>query len=137
MSERALRLWSAALAALGAAISAYLLYVRETDGSLVCSTGGCETVQSSSYAEVLGIPVAALGLAGFLGLLAAALARGEWARLTQATLGLSAFLFAAYLLAIQLFVLDALCQWCLATDVLTTAIATLALVRLRPVRSTG
>lgn len=137
MSERALRLWSAALAALGAAISAYLLYVRETDGSLVCSTGGCETVQSSSYAEVLGIPVAALGLAGFLGLLAAALARGEWARLTQATLGLCAFLFAAYLLAIQLFVLDALCQWCLATDVLTTAIATLALVRLRPVRSTG
>jgi uncharacterized membrane protein len=137
MSDRSLRLTSAFLAALGAGISAYLLYVRETGSSLVCSTGGCETVQSSGYAEVLGLPVAALGLAGFLALFGAALVRGELARLTQATLGLSAFLFAAYLLAIQLFVLDALCQWCLATDLLTTAIATLALVRLRPLRAPG
>ena len=111
---------SAALAAVGAAITAYLLYVRQTGGALVCSTGGCETVQSSSYAEVLGVPVAALGLAGFLGLLVAALARGEWARLSQATLALTALAFSAYLLYIQLAVIDAICQWCLATDVLTT-----------------
>jgi uncharacterized membrane protein len=137
MSERAVRIASAVLAGLGAAISVYLLVVRETGASLVCSTGGCETVQSSSYAEVLGVPVAAFGLAGFLGLLVAALGRGEWARLAQATLALSAFLFAAYLLAIQVFVIDALCQWCLATDVLTTAIVTLALVRLRPSRAPG
>ena len=101
---------------------AYLLYVRQTGGALVCSTGGCETVQSSSYAEVLGVPVAALGLVGFLGLLVAALARGDWARLSQATLALTAFLFSAYLLYIQLAVIDAICQWCLATDVLTIAI---------------
>ncbi len=131
MTERTLRLTSAVLAAVGAAITAYLLYVRQTGGALVCSTGGCETVQNSSYAEVLGVPVAALGLAGFLGLLVAALARGEWARLTQATLALSAFLFSAYLLSIQLIVIDAICQWCLATDVLTVAIAALALLRLR------
>ena len=131
MSERTLRLTSAVLAAVGAAITAYLLYVRQTGGALVCSTGGCETVQNSSYAEVLGVPVAALGLAGFLGLLVAALARGEWARLTQATVALSAFLFSAYLLYIQLIVIDAICQWCLATDVLTTAIVALALLRLR------
>ena len=137
MSERTVRIASAALAVLGAAISAYLFWARETGNSIVCSTGGCETVQSSSYAEVLGIPVAALGLAGFLGLLVASLGRGEWARLAQATLALSAFLFAAYLLAIQVFVIGALCQWCLATDVLTTAIVTLALVRLRPMRAPG
>ncbi|MGH3070713.1 MAG: vitamin K epoxide reductase family protein [Gaiellaceae bacterium] len=131
MSERTLCLASALLAAAGAAITAYLLYVRQTGGALVCSTGGCETVQSSPYAEVLGIPVAALGLAGFLALLIAALARGEWARLTQATLALSAFLFGAYLLYIQVVVIEALCRWCLATDVLTTAIAALALLRLR------
>ena len=75
MTERSVRIASAVLASLGAAISAYILYVRETNGSLVCSTGGCETVQSSSYAELLGLPVAALGLAGFVVLLAAALAR--------------------------------------------------------------
>jgi uncharacterized membrane protein len=137
MSDRRLRLASAALAAVGAAISGYLLYVRETAGALVCSTGGCETVQSSDYAEMLGLPVAALGLVGFLGLLGAALVRGEAARLTHATLGLAAFLFAAYLLAVQLVVLDALCQWCLATDMLTTGIATLALVRLRHSREPG
>jgi len=137
VSERSVRIASAALAALGAAICAYLLWVRETDGSLICSTGGCETVQNSSYAELLGVPVAALGLVGFLGLFVAALCRGEWARLAQATLAFSAFLFAAYLLASQVFVIGALCQWCLATDVLTTAIVTLALVRLRPLRAPG
>ena len=135
MSERSVRIASAVLASLGAAISAYLLYVRETDGSLVCSTGGCETVQSSSYAELLGLPVAALGLAGFLVLLVAALARGEWARLVNATVALAAFLFAAYLLVVQLVVIDAICQWCVATDVLTTALAALALVRLGPASS--
>lgn len=131
MSERTLRLTSALLAAVGAAISAYLLYVRQTGGALICSTGGCETVQNSSYAEVLGVPVAALGLVGFLGLLVTALAGGEWARLSQATLALSAFLFGAYLLYIQLVVIGAICQWCLATDVLMTAITALALLRLR------
>lgn len=131
MSERMVRGASAILAGVGAAITGYLLYVRQTNGALVCSTGGCETVQNSSYAEVLGVPVAALGLAGFLGLLVSAIARGEWARLSQATLALSAFIFSGYLLYIQLIVIDAICQWCLATDVLTTAIAALALLRLR------
>ena len=135
MTERSVRIASAVLASLGVAITTYLLYVRETDGSLVCSTGGCETVQSSSYAELLGLPVAALGLAGFVVLLVAALARGEWARLVNATVALSAFLFAAYLLVVQIVVLDAICQWCVATDVLTTALAALALVRLGPASS--
>ena len=135
MTERSVRIASAVLASLGAAISAYILYVRETNGSLVCSTGGCETVQSSSYAELLGLPVAALGLAGFVVLLVAALTRGELARLVNATVALAAFLFAAYLLAVQLVVIDAICQWCVATDVLTTALAALALVRLGPASS--
>jgi len=130
VSERSVRIASAVLASLGVAITTYLLYVRETGGSLVCSTGGCETVQNSSYAEVLGLPVAALGLTGFLVLLAAALARGDWARLTNAAVAVSAFIFGAYLLVVQIVVIDAICQWCVATDVLTTALAALALVRL-------
>jgi uncharacterized membrane protein len=131
MSERTARLASAVVAATGAAISAYLLYVRLTGSALACSTGGCETVQSSSYAEVLGVPVAALGLAGFVGLLLAALARGELARLSQATLALTAFVFSIYLLYIQVVVIDAICQWCLATEALTLVIVALGLVRLR------
>ena len=131
MSERTLRVAGAVLATIGAAITAYLLYVRWTGGSLVCSTGGCEAVQSSRYAEVLGVPVAALGLVGFLGLFAGAVARGEWARLGQATLAVSALLFSGYLLVVQLAAVGAVCQWCLAADVVTTAIATVALLRWR------
>jgi uncharacterized membrane protein len=131
VTERTLRAASAVLAAAGAAIAGYLLYVREAGGQLVCATGGCETVQGSPYAEVLGLPVAALALVGFVGLLIAALARGEWAGLGNATLALAAFLFSGYLLYIQLAVVEAICQWCLATDVITTAIAALALLRLR------
>jgi uncharacterized membrane protein len=131
MSERTLQRASAALAVAGAAVAGYLLYVRETDGTLLCATGGCEFVQSSPYAEVLGAPLAGLGFVGLLALLALALARGEWARLGQATLALSAVLFSGYLMFVQLFVIDAICQWCVVTDILTTAIAALALLRLR------
>ena len=131
MSERTLRAVSGALAALGAAVTGYLLYVRQSGGELVCTTGGCETVQNSPYAEVLAVPVAALGLAGFLALLVTAIGRAEWARLGQAAIALAALAFSGYLLYIQLAVIGAVCQWCVATDVITTAIAALALLRLR------
>ena len=61
----------------------------------------------------------------------------SWRGSCNATVALAAFLFAAYLLAVQLVVLDAICQWCVATDVLTTALAALALVRLGPASSGG
>ena len=131
MSERTLRLASAGLAVIGAAITTYLLYVRWTGGALVCATGGCETVQSSAYAETFGVPVAALGLLAFAGLFTAAAFRGGWARLAHATLALSAVVFSAYLLWVQAEVVGAICQWCLASDAVTTAIAAFALLRLR------
>ena len=77
------------------------------------------------------MPVAALGLAGYLGLIVAALARGEWARLTQATLALAALVFSAYLLVVQLVVIGALCQWCLVSDALVSGAALVALLRFR------
>jgi uncharacterized membrane protein len=131
MTERRLRLAAAALAASGAALSAYLLYARETGTTLVCATAGCDTVQQSSYAEIAGIPVAALGVAGFAALFACALAGGEWARLAQATLALAAVLFSGYLLVVQIVVIEAICQWCVASDLLAAAIAAVAVLRLR------
>jgi uncharacterized membrane protein len=88
-------------------------------------------VQSSPYAEVFGVPVAGVGLAGFLALVVAAAAQGERARIAQATLALSAFLFSAYLLYIQFSMIGAICQWCVSVDALTSAIAVLSLLRLR------
>ena len=131
MSERLLRIAGALLAVVGVAITVYLLQVRWSGGQLICSSGGCETVQASSYAELLGIPVAALGLAGYAALLVTALARGELVRLAHGTLALAALGFSAYLLVIQLVVIDAICQWCVASDVITTLIAAVALLRLR------
>jgi uncharacterized membrane protein len=131
VSERVLRAGAVVLAAAGAALAGYLLYVRVTDSALACSTGGCETVQRSPYAELLGFPVAGLGLAAFLVLLAAALVPGELARLVQAAVALTGVAFSAYLLYVQFALIDAVCQWCLASDALMVALAALALLRLR------
>jgi uncharacterized membrane protein len=128
--ERRLGFASALAAVGGTAITVYLLYVRATGGTLACTTGGCETVQHSAYAELVGLPVAALGLTAFAGLFAAALARGGWARIAQATLALSAVLFSAYLLRLQVDRIGAICQWCLGSDLLITVLAALALLRL-------
>ena len=131
MTERRIGALSATLAVVGAAITGYLLYVRGTGATLACATGGCETVQSSRYSEIFGVPVAAVGLAGYAALFLTAVAVGERARLAHAVLALGAFAFSAYLLVVQGAVIGAFCDWCLAGDVVVTCIAALAIVRLR------
>ena len=131
MTERALRLTGMAFASAGVALTTYLLYVRETGSTLACTTGGCTTVQSSEYAELFGIPMAAVGLGAYLVLLIATAIRGELARLVYAVVALSAAAFSGYLLYVQLEVIDALCQWCVVNDALTGALAITALLRLR------
>jgi uncharacterized membrane protein len=131
MSERGVRVASAALALAGVGITGYLLSVRASGAQLVCSTGGCETVQSSPYAEVFGVPVAALGLGAYVVMLCAAVARGEAARLVGAVVALAAVAFGGYLLVVQLVVVHAVCEWCLASDGVSAALAALALLRLR------
>lgn len=131
MSEGGLRAGIAALALSGAAVSGYLLAARYGDVPLSCTTGGCEAVQSSRYAEVFGFPVAGLGLLGYLLVLATALARGPLAQAAGAALALAAAGFSAYLLVIQLAVIGAVRDWCLASDALTSLVAVLAFLRLR------
>lgn len=126
MTERTLRRAAVAVALAGIALSGYLLYVRASGSRLACPTGGCETVQASSYSEVLGVPVALLGLLGYIAIVALALARGELARLGQATLALAALAFAGYLLYVQLYVLHAVCAWCIGNDVLVATVAGLS-----------
>jgi uncharacterized membrane protein len=119
----------AALAVVGLAIAAYLVYTRYADVRLICTTGACETVQHSRYAKLLGVPVALIGLAGYASILAAALARGDAARAAGVALTVGAAAFAAYLLVIQVAVIGAICQWCVASDVVVSALAALALLR--------
>lgn len=131
MTERALRLALGVLAAAGIAIAGYLTYARYANVELICSTGGCETVQRSRYSVVAGVPVAVLGLIGYAVLLATAALPQAWAVAAGAAAALAGLVFAAYLLLLQLFVIDAVCQWCVASDVVLTVIAVLAVLRLR------
>ena len=130
MTDRRLRAAIAALALAGAAIAGYLTYTRYADVRIACATGGCETVQQSSYAKVAGIPVAVLGLAGYLAIFATVLAAGPLAAALGAILSASGFLFALYLLYAQLFEIDAVCQWCIASDVVIALLAVACAVRL-------
>lgn len=131
MSDRALRGAIAGLSALGAAVAGYLVYARFTETTIACTTGGCEVVQRSDYAEIAGIPVAVLGLAVYLFLLGSTLFTADLARLAAATAALSGALFAAYLLYAQLFLIEAVCQWCVVSDTLIALLAIACVLRLR------
>jgi uncharacterized membrane protein len=133
VSERNLRGGIAAVAAAGIALAAYLLYTRETGGQLVCTTGGCARVQSSRYAEIFGVPVAALGLATYVWLLLTSCWRSELARGGQVIVALAACAFSTYLVFVQLHLIGAVCELCLVSDALIAVAAVLALLRLRSV----
>jgi uncharacterized membrane protein len=132
MSERWLQLAALAVAGLGICVAGYLTYVHYAGLEPFCAGGGhgCERVQSSSYAKLGGIPVAVLGLAGYLAIAAALLAPGEPARLAAAALAVTGAGFSAYLTYLELFVIDAICQWCVASAVLLTLLAVLTAWRL-------
>ena len=131
MTEARARQAIGVLAAVGAAISAYLVSVRATGGTPVCATGGCETVQSSQYSELAGIPVATIGLLGYLLLVATAAPRGALAAAAGLFLALVAAAFSAYLFVVQFAVIDAICQWCVASEVVSALILPLAILRVR------
>jgi uncharacterized membrane protein len=132
MTDRQIRTAALTAALLGIAVAGYLTYVHYAGLQPFCAGGGhgCERVQSSVYAKLGGIPVAVLGLAGYLAIAGALLARGEPARLAAAGLAVIGFGFSAYLTALELFVIDAICQWCVASAALLTALAILTVWRL-------
>lgn len=123
------------LALVGLLLATYLwLYKIGVVGELKCGTGSCETVQASRYAELLGVPVALYGVAGYATLFAIGLAgldpvRATDPRLTRllAALATAGLVFTVYLTAIELFVLHAICRWCVASAVIMTAIWLLSL----------
>ena len=133
MSDRPLRLAAALLALAGAAVAGYLTWAHFGDSSVLCvAGGGCETVQESEYAEIAGVPVALLGLGSYLTILALVAWDSVGARLAAASLAFVGFLFSLYLLALQLFVIEAICIWCMVNDVVVApALAVATALRLR------
>ena len=122
---------AATLALAGFFVSLYLwLWKLGLVGSLSCGPGGgCESVQTSPYAVILGIPVAFYGVAGYLVVLIVSLVglQPRWAQRREPTLALAALsgvavLFTAYLTYLEAAVIHAWCRWCLVSAGIITAI---------------
>jgi uncharacterized membrane protein len=133
------RMAAALLSLTGLFISTYLyLYKIGKIGSLACGTGGCETVQWSPWSRVAGIEVSLVGLLGYALLLVVCLAalqpsmvhRREPALLLAVLSGI-AVLFTIYLTYLELFVIHAICRWCVASGVVIVGIFILSLFDLR------
>jgi len=79
MTDKRLRRAMAAIGLLGTAVAAYLTWVHYAGLKPICvgGGGGCERVQSSDYAELAGIPIAIIGFAGYLAILASLAVRGN------------------------------------------------------------
>jgi uncharacterized membrane protein len=136
VTDRSLRVVIGALALAGLAIAGYLTYVHYADIKPLClSSGGCETVQASRYSKLAGVPVATLGLGGYVVIALSVLSRAEAARLIGAGAALVGFGFSAYLTYRELFTIDAICQWCVASAVIMTVLAPLTTWRLVRVES--
>jgi uncharacterized membrane protein len=126
VTTRRLDVAALALAAVGAAIAAYLTWTHYADVAPLCVTGGCEIVQRSDYATLAGIPVALLGLLHYLTLGTLVLLR-QWT--FAVALAIVGFLFAMYLLVVQVAVIDAVCNWCVGNDVVATLLAVVLVLR--------
>lgn len=130
MSDLPLRRASQGLALAGIGIAGYLTYVHYAGLRPVCGvSGGCETVQTSRWASLLGIPVALLGLITYTLILASLRARGDGALLGGYGLTLVAFAFSVYLTYRELFTIHAICSWCVASAIVFTLLAIVGTIR--------
>jgi uncharacterized membrane protein len=133
------RMSAALLSLAGLFVAAYLyLYKIGKIGNLACGSGGCETVQWSPWSQFVGMEVALIGVLGYAGLLAlslAALRPGlmglRWPAALLAVLAGTGVLFTVYLTYLELFVIHAICRWCVASGVIILAIFIVALLDLR------
>ncbi len=124
------RMTAAVLSLIGFFISAYLyLYKIGRIGTLACGTGGCETVQLSPWSRFAGVEVSLIGLVGYAGLLAvslaalqAALLARRWPMTLMMILSAIGVGFTVYLTYLELFVIHAICRWCVGSALIIIAI---------------
>lgn len=121
-AEGTLRGIATFLATFGVGVAAYIAIADSGGGSPVCIAGGhgCQTVAESSYSHLLGVNIAVFGILGYLALLACALLRGDGVRMAGFALSLVGFGYSLYLTYLELFTIEAICQWCVASAVLMT-----------------
>ena len=118
-----------ALAGLG--IATYLTVVHYAGGEPVCAVAhGCAIVQTSDYSELAGVPVALLGVLGYLGVLAALARDGEAWRTAAAFLSLAGLAFSGWLTYVEVGILDAICIWCVGSAICMALLTVLTVARM-------
>lgn len=129
----------AVVALLGLAVAGYLAYTKLMNNQLYCAgLGDCETVNSSAYSLLFGVPVSFFGGASFLAILGLSLARvfldDGWAFLATLgilTLTVAGTIFSLFLTYLEFFVLNATCPWCLTSAGLTILLLALSVAVVR------
>jgi uncharacterized membrane protein len=132
MSARTLRTVLIVITAIGLCLAAYLTYVHYSGTTPPCSIHGnpCSQVQKSRYSELAGVPVALIGLLGYIAILGSLLApESERARLLTMALILGGFGFSLYLTYRELFTLHKICEWCVGSAVIMTVLTCLSVWR--------
>jgi uncharacterized membrane protein len=131
LSERNLRVAAAVLALAGIGVATYIAIAESGGGAPKCLAGGsgCETVANSQYSHLAGINVAVIGIVGYVALLGTAILPGDPGRFGGFLTALVGFGFSLYLTYLELFVIDAICQWCVASAVLMTLSLAVAAAR--------
>jgi uncharacterized membrane protein len=130
-SKRALRIAMLALTVIGLGVASYLTYVHYAGIKPACTAGeSCTKVQTSVYSHLAGVPVALMGLIGYITILGLLLApEGETTRLATAAVTTLGFGFSVYLTYRELFSIHAICEWCVSSAVILTLLLCLSVWR--------
>jgi uncharacterized membrane protein len=132
MSARALRITMIVLAAIGLGVATYLTYIHYAGIKPLCGRngGGCEIVQTSEYSKLAGVPVALIGLIGYVAILGSLrAAENETTRFATVAFTVVGFGFSAYLTYRELFSIHHICEWCVSSAVIATILMCLAVWR--------
>jgi uncharacterized membrane protein len=131
MSSRTLRVTLLILAVVGLAIASYLTYVHYAGIKPACTAGeSCTKVQTSIYSKLAGVPVALIGLLGYIAILGSLLVpERESTRLATMTFTLVGFGFSGYLTYRELFSIHAICEWCASSAVIMAILMCLSVWR--------
>jgi uncharacterized membrane protein len=131
-AEGALQRAIAFLAALGVGVATYIAVEAAGGDAPTCLAGssGCATVAKSSYSHVAGVNIAVFGIFGYVALLASAFFANDLARFGGFVVALGGFGYSVFLTYVEIFKIEAICQWCVASAVLMTILFLLNATRL-------
>jgi uncharacterized membrane protein len=131
-AEGTLRRIIAFVATLGIGVATYITIADSGGGHPTCLAGGggCATVAESSYSHIAGVNIAIFGILGYVLLVASAFIVSDLARFGGFAVALGGFGFSVYLTYLEIFKIEAICQWCVASAVLMTILFLLSAARL-------